>query len=128
MNINFLQNKSYFLKKTGLILLTKNIGMFVLHQSKQDVLESVLSKVKRNTTQLVFAYSTIGLQLAGTLLICVYTGNWLDRHYNTQPWFLLAGAALGMIGGFFNMFRELNAMQRSTEEIKGEKTKRRKWL
>jgi ATP synthase protein I len=82
----------------------------------------------RKTTKSVLAYSSVGLQLAGTLLICVYAGFWLDRRYDTSPWLVLAGAAVGMTAGFFNMFKELQALDKNTEDSEKDDSKRRKWL
>ncbi len=82
----------------------------------------------RKTTKAVLAYSSIGLQLAGTLLLCVYAGFWLDRRYGTTPWLLVAGAAVGMTAGFFNMFKELRMLEKNTEGSEKDDSKRRKWL
>jgi ATP synthase protein I len=93
-------------------------------------LESASHKVLpgRKTTKDILAYSSVGLQLAGTLLICVYAGYWIDSRYMTSPWFLLAGAAVGMIAGFYNLFKELGALEKNKEGSEKVDDKRRKWL
>jgi F0F1-type ATP synthase assembly protein I len=84
---------------------------------------------KNSTAKQVFAYSSIGLQLAITLLIFVYGGYRLDRRYETEPLFIVAGVVLGMGIGFYNLFKELSGLEKGGEK-KGKKDseKRRKWL
>ena len=33
-------------------------------------------------------------------------GYWIDRRFETQPWGLLIGATVGIIGGLYNMIRK----------------------
>ncbi|HOH68689.1 MAG TPA: AtpZ/AtpI family protein [Bacilli bacterium] len=84
----------------------------------------------KNTTRSVLAYSSIGLQLAGTILVFVYGGYRLDVYYSTTPGFLVAGAVLGLLIGFYSLIKELSAIEK---RLKGhreeeEKKKGRKWL
>lgn len=74
-----------------------------------------------------FAYTTVGLQLAFTLLVFVYGGHKLDIRFNSEPWFLVAGVVLGMLLGFYNLFKELGSIDRDTADDRKER-KRRKWL
>jgi F0F1-type ATP synthase assembly protein I len=40
-------------------------------------------------------------------------GWWIDRKVGTQkPWFLIAGALLGMVGGFISFFRQVLGRQK----------------
>jgi len=50
-------------------------------------------------------YAQISGMLVGPMLGFGGIGYWLDGHFGTKPWFLLAGLILGMIGGFVNFFR-----------------------
>lgn len=76
----------------------------------------------------LFAYSTIGLQLAITILVFIYIGFKLDQHYETTPWFVVAGTALGMIAGFYNLIRGLRQIEKISKSESGEKEERKKWL
>jgi len=84
--------------------------------------------VKNKTSKLVFAYSTIGLQLAATIFVFVYGGYWLDGRVNSEPWFLLLGTAIGLTVGFVNLFKELKSVDNNTEKPGAEEKSRRKWL
>lgn len=76
----------------------------------------------------LFAYSTIGLQLAITILVFIYIGFKLDQHYETNPWFVVAGTALGMIAGFYNLIRGLRQIENISKGGSEEKEERKKWL
>ena len=74
-----------------------------------------------------FAYTTVGLQLAVTLLVFVYAGHKLDIRFNTEPWYLIAGVVVGMVLGFYNLFKELGRLEREPKPSAANR-KRRKWL
>ena len=49
--------------------------------------------------------SGIGFLLAGSVAIGTVGGMWLDRTWHTEPWLTAAGAILGSVAGFMQMFR-----------------------
>jgi F0F1-type ATP synthase assembly protein I len=51
-------------------------------------------------------YSGSGLELAASVAGFALVGYWIDRHYGTNPWGLVAGLILGMIGGFYNLVKQ----------------------
>jgi hypothetical protein len=51
------------------------------------------------------AYS-LGFELVCAVAGFVLVGVWIDRHYNSGPWGTLICLFLGLIGGFYNLFRE----------------------
>ena len=64
-------------------------------------------------------HSGVGLELAGAVAGFALLGYWVDRHYGTQPWGLVTGFVLGIVGGLYNFVRE--ALQ-ATREAKQEDT------
>ena len=50
-------------------------------------------------------YMTIGIQLAGTMLVYVIGGYLLDRWLETEPWLLILGAVIGMIAFFVQIVK-----------------------
>ena len=48
----------------------------------------------------------LGMELAGGLIVFVLVGYWVDVKYGTDPWGVLIGASLGIIGGLYNMIRQ----------------------
>jgi hypothetical protein len=47
------------------------------------------------------------MQFAASIIAFLLLGMWLDRRLGTAPWLLIAGAALGGVGGFWAMYRNL---------------------
>ena len=54
-----------------------------------------------------FVAAVAGLTLAGW---------WLDGRFDTSPWCLLGGLAVGLIGGTYNLLREWIAMMKRQEQ------------
>ncbi len=79
----------------------------------------------KNTSNSVFAHVTIGIQLAITILLGVFGGNWLDVRLKTSPLFLAICTTLAMIVGFYHLMKQLS----NTNTTEGGKTevKRTKW-
>ena len=44
------------------------------------------------------AYTGLGLEMGLTVGVLMGVGYYLDQRWSTQPWLLLAGAGLGMLG------------------------------
>ena len=51
-------------------------------------------------------HSSVGFELVGAVLGFALLGVWIDRRYGSQPWGLLIGVVLGMVGGFYNLIRQ----------------------
>jgi F0F1-type ATP synthase assembly protein I len=51
-------------------------------------------------------YLAASTTLVAAVGLFAWGGWWLDRKFGTEkPWFLLAGALVGMVGGFVSFFR-----------------------
>lgn len=62
-------------------------------------------------------YMGLGMQLALSMVFFVGGGYLLDRWLDTSPWLLVAGAVLGMVAVFVNLFRlvaELNKKHKAS--------------
>ena len=57
-------------------------------------------------------YLGIGLELAITILIFLLLGRYLDNRWDTTPWLMIAGAALGFAAGFYGMFKTLAGLSK----------------
>jgi len=51
-------------------------------------------------------YSSVGLELAGATAGLALVGYWIDRRFGTQPWGILGGVVIGLVGGLYNLVRE----------------------
>jgi len=50
-------------------------------------------------------FASLGLSVALAIFIGLFAGWWLDKKFDTQPWLLLIGLALGIAAGFSNIYR-----------------------
>jgi len=51
----------------------------------------------------------LGMQFAVTIVACLGIGYWLDSRFDTQPWALLAGGIIGIIGGFLQFLKTVRS-------------------
>jgi twitching motility protein PilT len=88
---------------------TGHLVLATLHTTDavQSINRIIDVKMPEKTPQKISAwqYASEGTQLAVTLLLGLYIGNKLDQHWETSPWCLLAGAAVGLVSGLYNFLR-----------------------
>ena len=70
--------------------------------------------------------SGAGFELAAAVVGFTLLGYWLDRHFGIRPWGVLAGAALGMVGGLYNLIRESLWSARVAREEDAERRRERR--
>ena len=72
-------------------------------------------------------HSGVGLELAGALAGFALVGYWIDRRYETEPWGLVIGVILGLVGGLYNLVRQsLQAVREARIEDEAAKAERLK--
>ena len=59
-------------------------------------------ETRRTIKDLVY-YSSLGLQVALSIFIGLAAGIYLDRRYDTSPWFTLVFLGLGIAAGYRNI-------------------------
>ena len=57
-------------------------------------------------------YSGAGLELAGATAGLALTGYWVDGKFGTQPWGVLTGTLIGIVGGLYNLVKAALAASR----------------
>jgi ATP synthase protein I len=58
-------------------------------------------------------YLSASTTLVASVGLFVAVGWWIDKKVGTEkPWFLIAGAVLGMVGGFISFFRQVLGKQK----------------
>ena len=75
---------------------------------------------KDNTWRNVTAYTHLGLTLAASVLIFFFLGYWVDGKLGTEPLLAIIGAFVGAAGGFINLIRTLNNLQKRSEREEDE--------
>lgn len=64
-------------------------------------------------------YIQFGIQIGVTMALPVLVGNWLDSRYDTGPWLMLAGVALGFISMLWTIVKtalELNEKDKNKKK------------
>lgn len=64
-------------------------------------------------------YGSVGLELALSVLIGLFGGQWLDRKLGTAPWLMWIGLGLGIVAGYraiWGALRRANREARQAEE------------
>lgn len=49
--------------------------------------------------------TTVVSYLVGPILVGIFSGRWLDRHFNTTPLLLIIGLLLGLATGVYGLMR-----------------------
>ena len=57
----------------------------------------------------------VGLQFAGSIVLFLLVGMWLDRKLGTDPWLLIVGVFTGGTAGFWSMYRRLVVLPRERD-------------
>jgi F0F1-type ATP synthase assembly protein I len=81
----------------------------------------------KKTSKIVFAYSTLGIQLAVFMTLFVYGGFKLDTYLNSSPWFVVLGAFLGFSAGLYNLIKGIRQIDKLAKEEPDEQDKSN-WL
>ncbi|EGD33889.1 MULTISPECIES: AtpZ/AtpI family protein [unclassified Capnocytophaga] len=57
-------------------------------------------------------FSQLGIQMAVTIGICAYCGNWLDQKYPTiAPWGTVGGGLFGVFASLYLVIKQVNQME-----------------
>ena len=62
-------------------------------------------------------YGTIGIELALSVFVGLFGGQWLDGKLGTEPWLTLAGLVLGAAAGFRSLWRVVAKANREAEKV-----------
>jgi len=50
-------------------------------------------------------YLSLGIQFVVIILICLFAGKWADDYFEMSPLFMLVGAGVGVLAGFYHFFK-----------------------
>ena len=67
----------------------------------------------------------VGLELAGTVGIMMLLGYGIDRWLDTEPWVMLTGGMLGIVGGLYNLVKNVIQANKATNEPLDERLERK---
>ena len=52
-------------------------------------------------------YMGLGVELMASIVGPTLLGWWLDREFGTEPWLVVCGMLMGLVGGFYNLLKTL---------------------
>jgi ATP synthase protein I len=73
-------------------------------------------------------YMSLGIELAGAMVIPLLGGYYGDKYFDTRPVLTLIGAFLGFTGVFWNIYKVTKDLERDQEreqELKKKQTEKR---
>ena len=69
-------------------------------------------ETRRHYRELAY-FSSIGLSIAFAIFIGLFVGIYLDRRFETSPWFTLIFLAMGIVAGFRNIGIAIKKIRKS---------------
>lgn len=70
-------------------------------------------------------YMSLGIELAGSMVIPLLAGYYGDKYFDTRPILTLIGAFLGFTGVFWNIYKVTKELEREQEREQKVKEKRK---
>ncbi len=64
----------------------------------------------------VAPYLGLGGQLAATIVIMVFIGNWLDKKFDTSPLYVLIFGILGIFSGMYNLIKTVLSIDKKKKK------------
>jgi len=52
-------------------------------------------------------FLALGTEFAAAVVGLTLVGYWVDRHFGTAPWSTVTGAMIGLVGGMYNLLRQV---------------------
>nr|WP_106406299.1 AtpZ/AtpI family protein [Bacillus marinisedimentorum] len=71
---------------------------------------------KRYPFQAMALMSAVLSQLAGSVLIGVFGGRWIDKQFGTMPLFLIVGLLLGLAAGVYGVLRIIQRFMEKNDD------------
>ena len=66
---------------------------------------------QRNNSNNWAKFSQVGLQMAVTIALCAYGGNFLDNKYpSIAPWGVVGGSLFGVFAALYHVIKQVKAM------------------
>ncbi|MBC8367126.1 AtpZ/AtpI family protein [bacterium] len=81
---------------------------------------------KRSRESASASLAHLGLTYALAVVVYGLGGWWLDKRLETMPWFTLLGVALGAVGGFIWVYREVMRDSKASQVEREEKEEKEK--
>lgn len=74
----------------------------------------------------VGTYGTVGLELALSIFLGLFVGQWADAKFGTGPWLTIIGVGYGVAAGVRALYRAAKQATREAEELDRKEREERK--
>ena len=88
-----------------------SIGAEIVPIRAEASITSMKRETRRTFKELAY-YSSLGLSVSFAVFIGLGIGVWLDRKFDTSPWFTLIFLGFGIIAGFRNIGRAVRRVRK----------------
>ena len=61
---------------------------------------------KKSSTEWL-KYSGVGIQMAVTVIICLFLGEWIGEYFNQSEIGMLIGIFFGLFASIYNLFKQI---------------------
>ena len=82
---------------------------------KRDKEKNTKEQGQGGAFQALALTTTIGMELAITVVLGFYGGQYLDQRFATGPWLMLAGVLVGLAAGVVGVYKTLQGFFRERE-------------
>lgn len=66
---------------------------------------------KRAIIRALGAVGNIGFTLAASVIVGLFLGHWIDQTLDIFPWASLGGIMLGLISGFWSIYKQITSLK-----------------
>jgi len=87
-------------------------------KGKYGKIKNFLFKPVLKSDSKVIKYSGLGIQLSATIIVFLFAGLWLDKHFETKFIFTLVFVFLGFVGVFYKIFAVLKELEQDRKDAK----------
>lgn len=82
---------------------------------KRDKEKELKKQGQGGALQALALTTAIGMELAITVVLGYYGGQYLDKKFATEPWLMLAGVLIGLTAGIVGVYKTLQGFFRERE-------------
>jgi len=61
---------------------------------------------KKNSTEWL-KYSGVGIQMAVSVVLCLFLGKWIGTYFNQEQIGMLIGVFFGLFASIYNLFKQI---------------------
>jgi ATP synthase protein I len=100
-------------------LTVSGVGRIISIKEKTRRNPQNMPKSGRENFRKIAELSSLGLTLPSSIIVGLFFGYILDKTFHTTPWLLLSFLGLGIVSGFYSLFKGLKKYSVTASEENG---------